>query len=88
MSYYSHGSHSPPMASHMPYHPRRLAEEIRATAEQILWERARWDGEFAYKIRIDPVYYRGKLREQIYALEHGRRRRPVRLPLPQSFVDN
>jgi hypothetical protein len=88
------------MASHMPYNSRRVtedlrataerrvAEEIRATAEQILWERARWDAEFAYKIRIDPAYYRGKLREQVYALEHGRRRRPVRLPLPQSFVDN
>jgi hypothetical protein len=66
---------------------RRLAEENHATAEQILWERARWDAEFAYKIRIDPVYYRTKLRAQIYAVENNRRR-SVRLPLPQSFIDN
>ena len=66
---------------------RRLAEENRSIAEHKLWERACRDANFAYKIRHDPVYYQGKLREQIYLVEEERRR-SVRLPLPQSSLDN
>jgi hypothetical protein len=65
---------------------RLIAEQDRATAKQMLWERARWDIDFARKIR-DPVYYAAKLREQIYVVERDRLQ-PVRLPLSQSFLNN
>jgi hypothetical protein len=89
-------SYSPPKQSYTRHIPealmiqdsqRRLAEENRATAEHKLWERARQDANFAYKIRHDPVYYQGKLREQIYLVEKERRQ-SVRLPLPQSSLDS
>jgi hypothetical protein len=89
-------SYSPPLLSHMVQHPRHIQEaqitiqEDRAIAEQMLMQRARHDPRFAYKIRVDPAYYAGKLRQQMYAVERERLERErqllVRLPLSMSIL--